>query len=177
MNNERGIYGNRVGTLTDLWVVYNRVTNNSWGGMVLFNSQNGHIGANLFCQNGMYGISLSNSLFNTISINSFTSDTNGIVFYSPSDSNWTYYNSFCYNYNGILVYSGVGNTVQDSNFIENKNLQAWDGDRNYWEINFWSGHGCSTPFILNPSTGVKDNDPLCRPTRSAPRCDCGVDGP
>jgi parallel beta-helix repeat protein len=176
LNNLRGLFGNRTGSLEDLTVEDNQISGNSAGAIVLFNAVAGTIQRNILCDNGKYGVSLSNSESMVIHDNTMTNNSNGVVFYAYSNDNAVYRNAFCGNYNGILIYSGQNNRIASNNFIESKHSQAYDADRNSWESNFWSDQrDCPNPYIINSTTGAKDSNPRCSAWPDLPSCVCAAE--
>jgi parallel beta-helix repeat protein len=173
LNNGRGLYGNRTGTLRHLRVADNEISGNCWGAIVLFNAWGVEIKDNIICNNGKYGVSLTGSKWAEIIHNSFVNNTNGVVFYSNSNNNAIYGNAFCHNYNGILVYSGKNNKFIQNSLLESKNIQAHNAGKNTWGGNFWSDHtNCPNPYIINEATGVQDRHPLCSPVSWVAPCSC-----
>ena len=177
LNNLRGLFGNRTGSLEDLKAENNEISGNSAGAIVLYNAVAGTIQGNVLCNNGKYGVSLSNSVSMVIRGNTMTNNTNGVVFYASSNDNGVSQNAFCNNYNGILIYSGRNNSIALNNFIENRGHQAYDADRNLWKNNFWSDQrNCPNPYIINAATGAEDSEPRCSAWPDAPSCECVGNG-
>ena len=171
-NLNRGMYTR--GPIDNFKINNNYVGYNTNQAIYLFSATNGEIRDNDILYNGKENLSLSNSSNVVIEGNRLTHNVTG-VYLSYSNNINVYDNGFCNNWRNMWVLGGEDNNVHENNFIKGNytiTQVAITGDMslNQFDGNYWSDGKAPSPYVIDATAGVQDDQPLSSLTPYAPAC-------
>lgn len=145
-NNISSCYGIRLVGCDGNEISGNRLLENKFSGMFLFDSNSNDIAGNNASLNSQNGISLLSCSGNTIRDNEVIANLASGIWLNLSDENLIRENNISSNAVGLMVMTSTGNRIYHNNFLNNQEQSEDNGGSNSWDQgnitggNFWNDH-------------------------------------